>query len=308
MDIIRGIILVIFSTILWGGNYIAGRILAEAMPALFLNGIRWTTSAAELFLILIITGRPLTPLKKWKEFSLLGVIGIFTFSALTYLALKSVPASQAGMIAGMESISMLLLSAVILHKVPKPMQWVGVAFSVIGVFSLIETAERQQYFSVRSGDIELLLAALAWGLYCVLGDKFGNDTDSLTMTTGAIIYGAIPSALSGAYSGLTGTFHMTLTAWLAVVYVCTAASSLAYVVWNLGIGLVGVNGAAPFLNLMPIWTIILGIVLLGEKVTIYQFISGAIILIGMWLAGDHQHKKSLRIDTGLKDTLNLRDF
>ena len=285
-EMIRGVLFLVFATLLWSSNYIVGRSLAPDMPALFLNGIRWVISAVEFGMLLLLTGQGFVLIKKWREFSLLGFVGIFIFSAFTYLGLKSVPASQAGMIAGLESVTMLLSAVIFLRERPRFMRWVGVIISVLGVFLLLQLGNTNGHLSVNLGDADLFVAALAWGVYSGLGSKLGSDLDSLTLTSGAAIYGAIPSGVAALYSLRTASFHMTREQWLVLIYISTAATVAAYFLWTIGVKRLGVSGSAPFLNLLPIWTVILGIAILREKVTILQYMSGAVILLGTWLAGD----------------------
>ncbi len=279
----RGIILLVIATLLWSGNYIAGRVLAPAMPAYFLNGVRWVISAIILWGILRAKGKPIPLKSEWKALFSMGFVGMFVFSTLTYLGLKSIPAAQAGMISGMIPVVILILSVVLLRERPSVVAWFGIVLSVIGVFVLFGAGSSSSFtFSV--GDLELVIAAVAWGLYTVLGKKLSHRIDPLTMTAGAAIYGAIPSAIAGAFSYSPETIHMTLVAWVSLLYVSTAASVVAYFVWTSGVHMVGASRSAPFMNLLPIWTVILGVTILQERLTVLELIGGAVILAGAFLA------------------------
>ncbi|PWI57672.1 DMT family transporter [Sulfoacidibacillus thermotolerans] len=279
----KGILLLVVATLLWSGNYIAGRVLAPAMPAYFLNGVRWVISAFILWLILRLQGKSIPLKREWKILSILGFVGMFAFSTLTYLGLKSIPAAQAGMISGMIPVIILLFSVLFLHDRPPLIAWLGIVLSVIGVIVLFGAGSGSS-FTFSLGDLELVIAAVAWGLYTVLGKRRSHHIDPLTMTAGAAIYGAIPSAIAGILSYSPTAIHMTPVAWLSLLYVSTAASVVAYFVWTSGVHVVGASRSAPFMNLLPIWTVILGISLLGEHLSIHEMIGGTIILAGAVLA------------------------
>ncbi|QSO45820.1 DMT family transporter [Alicyclobacillus mengziensis] len=281
---IRGFLLLMLATLLWSGNYIAGRLLAPAMPALVLNGVRWTLSALELYIILMFTGKRLPLREKWREFLLLGFVGMFIFSALTYLGLHSTPAAQAGMISGLIPVAILFFGVFILKDKGSRMAWFGSLVSVIGVLVLLG-GHAGSGFTVSLGDVEILAAAGSWGLYTVLGKRFGRDMDPLTLTAGAAVFGAIPSDIAGLFSFSPHAFHMTSTAWMALVYVSTAASVIAYFAWTVGVERVGASRAAAWMNLLPVWTAVSGIVMLGERMTTVQMIGGALVLLGAVFAG-----------------------
>ena len=78
--------------------------------------------------------------------------------------------------------------------------------------------------------------------------------------------------------------HMSMNAWLAVLYVSTFASVGAYFLWNAGVKKVGAGKAAPFINLLPVWTVILGVLLLHEQVSWISFVGGIVTIGGAILA------------------------
>ncbi len=280
----KGISLLVISTVLWSGNYIAGRVLAPAMSAYLLNGLRWTISAVLLWILADLRhARP--PLrKKWKAFLLLGFVGMFLFSTLTYLGLHSVAATQAGMISGSIPIVILLLGVLVLHERPTGGVWLGVVLSVVGVAVLVG-ADRTAGAGLSGGDLLLVGAAVAWGLYTVLGKRLCADMDPLAVTAGAAVYGALPSMATGLWSLGSTPVHMTPLAWLCLLYVSTAASVIAYWLWTTGVNTVGASVAAPFLNLLPVWTVLFGVVLLREHVTSIQWLGGFITVAGAFWAG-----------------------
>ncbi|WNS77963.1 DMT family transporter [Domibacillus sp. DTU_2020_1001157_1_SI_ALB_TIR_016] len=91
------------------------------------------------------------------------------------------------------------------------------------------------------GEAAILLSCVAWGMYTVLGKKYGKQIDPLTMTAGAAFYGTLLSAISCIGTVDTGAIHMTPTAWLCIVYVSTFASVVAYFAWNAGVKIVGLD-------------------------------------------------------------------
>jgi drug/metabolite transporter (DMT)-like permease len=77
--------------------------------------------------------------------------------------------------------------------------------------------------------------------------------------------------------------HMTMIAW-ACVYVSTFASVGAYLAWNAGVKIVGAGRAAPYINLLPVWTVVFGVLLLHEQVSWMSLVGGAVTIIGAVLA------------------------
>lgn len=275
----RGLPLLILATFLWGGNYIAGRVLAPAIPAFLLNGIRWVVSFFLLWGILKLQGKRLSLLLHWRPLLILGFVGMFVFSSLTYLGLRTVSATEAGMISASIPVAILVLSVILLGEKPPLLGWTGVALSVFGVLILLGL-DNWGRFALSGGVVVLMAAALAWGLYTVLGKRYGVLLDPLTMTAGAAFYGAIPSAVIGFTQWPAAGIHLTPVDWISLFYVSTTSSVLAYLVWTLGVHRIGASRSAPFMNLLPIWTVFLGVLMLHEQLTTNEVLGGGVIVAG----------------------------
>ena len=83
------------------------------------------------------------------------------------------------------------------------------------------------------------------------------------------------------------------TAWVIILYIAFVPSFLAQVFFIRGVELVGASKAGLFINFLPIFAAILGVVLLGEKLYIYHLVSLFIVLLGVYLfmvLGDKEKK------------------
>ena len=95
---------------------------------------------------------------------------------------------------------------------------------------------------------------------------------------------------------LVGTkLPATRAAWLTILYIAFVPSFLAQVFFIRGVELVGASKAGLFINFLPIFAAILGVLLLGEKLYTYHLISLFIVLFGVYLfmlLGDKEKKIS----------------
>lgn len=280
----RGILLLVLATLLWGGNYICGRFLATALPSTLLNTIRWAISTILLWGLLALNHKKFPIISKWKEFLILGFFGVFAFSTLNYLGLRSLSASLAGMISAGIPIAILLFSPFVLKERISLKAWIGAVVSIFGVILLVQGKDTTSSHGSILGEIEILLSCLAWGMYTVLGKRYGKQIDPLTMTAGAAFYGTILSAISCIGTVQPSMIHMTPMAWIGIVYISTFASVGAYIAWTSGVKTVGAGFAAPYINLLPVWTVIFGVLLLHEKMSTITLVGGIITISGAVLA------------------------
>ena len=80
-----------------------------------------------------------------------------------------------------------------------------------------------------------------------------------------------------------GGIPINVSTVVSVAYVSVFASVLAYFAWNKGVGDVGAIKAGPFLHLMPVFSALLAMTFLGERLEPFHFPGIALIMLGIAL-------------------------
>ena len=83
------------------------------------------------------------------------------------------------------------------------------------------------------------------------------------------------------------------TATMAVVYLGAAVTLGAYGCYNFGVSKLPASQATAFINLIPVFTIILGWLVLGERFNTMQYIAAAIVFTGVILSQDSTKRKPI---------------
>ena len=79
---------------------------------------------------------------------------------------------------------------------------------------------------------------------------------------------------------------LSMNGCLAVLYLGTAVSVGAYGLYNYGISRIPASQASAFVNLIPVFAIVLGFLVLGERLTFWQWIACALVFSGVLLSQD----------------------
>jgi len=77
--------------------------------------------------------------------------------------------------------------------------------------------------------------------------------------------------------------EVTPTVWAAIVFSGGFSTGIAYGLWNVAVQRVGPSATAIYNNLVPVVALASGVVLIGERVTLYQLLGGTLILGGLLL-------------------------
>ena len=72
-------------------------------------------------------------------------------------------------------------------------------------------------------------------------------------------------------------------AWLALVYMGVLGTAVAFVWFLEGVQVLGPARAAIFVNLVPVAAIALGVLLLGEQITLAMLAGACLVVAGVWI-------------------------
>jgi drug/metabolite transporter (DMT)-like permease len=283
--------------LLWAGNALVGRLMADSMPPLLLNALRWW---AALLILLPLGWRAIGTaarrdelLQRWRPLALLGLLGVGAYNALQYLALQTSTPINVTLIASSTPVWMLLVGRLFYGEHPRPLQYVGAVLSLGGVLLVLVRGDLGQLAALRMvpGDLWILLAALLWALYSwqlsrppasLRGAERPHWTWAefiLVQALFGLVFASAAAVGEAATSEHVARWTPQLAAALA--FLAIGPSVLAYRCWGLGIAAAGPALAGFFANLTPLFAALLSAALLGEAPHLYHAAAFVLILAGI---------------------------
>jgi len=125
---------------------------------------------------------------------------------------------------------------------------------------------------------------VVWSIYTVLLAKIPQGLSRLGFTFSMVLAGIVLLIPMYLWELSTGArIVLTEDSILAFAYIGIFPSVLSFLCWNRGVELVGANVAGTFLNLMPIFGAVLGMLLLGETLLPYHYVGIVLIFGGIYL-------------------------
>ena len=70
----------------------------------------------------------------------------------------------------------------------------------------------------------------------------------------------------------------------AIVYLGAVVTLGAYGLYNYGVSRIPVSRASVFINLIPVFTVLLGALVLGERFSFFQYIASGLVFVGIYLS------------------------
>ncbi|NRG19469.1 DMT family transporter [Rhizobiales bacterium] len=282
------VLLLTLTTLMWGGNTIAGRLAVGEVSPFAVVLLRWVIVAG---LLVAIYGRQLVA--EWvtlKRHLILIVLsatfGFTAFNSLFYLAAHSTTALNLGIIQG--SMPMfVLLGALIFYRTPiTPLQMAGVLITILGVIYISSRGElaRLANLEINPGDGLMIIACFFYSAYAVtLRNR--PKVPGIVFFTALAVVAAVTSVPAVVVEASNGSLQWpTAKGWIVVAYIALAPSFLSQIFFMRAIELIGPGRAGVFINLVPIFSSIMAVMLLSEPFRAYHAVALALVLAGIWLS------------------------
>lgn len=277
------------AVLFWAGNFVVGRAAHEVVPPIAFNFWRWTVALAVLlpFAWPELQRHWTMVLHEWRSLAALALCGITAFHSAVYLGLGDAEAINGALYFATSPLFFVLFAWLLLGERIGGARTLGIAASIAGALLVIGRGDPRNLLGLEfaAGDLWLVLSVVFWALYSVLLRRRPPALPPLALLAAIVGYGLaflLPLYAAELWSGRTVQVGPKSLASLA--YVALFPSVIAYVFWNRGVREVGPSLAGLFLPLMPVFSAVLAIPFLGERLAWYHCAGAALVGSGILLA------------------------
>lgn len=273
---------------LWGGTFIAGRILATTMPHMVAATGRFIVGSALLLIAAwkIEGGLPRLKPRQVLATALLGATGVFLYNICFFGALEVLPASRTALIIALNPIVTALAMALLFRERLAAMRWAGIALALVGAAVVITRGDLSAALtsSIGRGEVLMFGGVCAWAAYTIIGQRALRNLSPIAATTYASLWGLLFLAAGGATEWrdiVWSAFDWRAVA--AIVYLGALGTVVGFVWYYEGVKKIGPARTAVFNNLVPVFGVTLAALLLGESILVSMLIGGAMVIAGVAL-------------------------
>ena len=291
-------LLLTLTALFWAGNFVLARGVHGHVPPVALAWSRWVLA----FLIVLPFAIPHLR-RDWRAIcqkplliTMLGITGVGSFNTLSYIALNYATAISGVIIYSVGPALIAVTSFIVFAERLSWRQVLGIAISLLGVLVVVIQGDVVALLALKfnSGDLLFLAATLIWAIYTVylrnVPQMHWLSFIAVTFFIGAFVI--TPFFVAEHHSGWQLQFDRTTL--LTILYVAIFPSVIAYSFYNRAVELIGANRAGVFLYVVPVFSTLLAIGLLGEKLEVHHVVGVALIFAGVTLAS--RKPKALQTD------------
>ncbi|TDO28109.1 DMT family transporter [Sediminibacterium goheungense] len=297
-DYYTGIALAVLATIIWSGNFVISRAVNQQIPPVSLAFYRWALATV---LIAPLAYKKFTEQKQivfqnWKYLFWVSLSGITLFNTFVYVAGHYTSAINMALIGTTSSpIFATVMAIIFLKERLNIFRITGILICIAGIILLLSQGswEKLASFTFSTGDLWILAGALAFAVYNILVRKKPAGITPVNFLFVIFFFGTL--LLLPAYiieRNLTPAVQWNGSIIGSVVYLGLGTSVISFLCWNAALQKLGTGTTVLFGNLIPIFSTLEAVWLLGEKITDIHIISGLLVIGGLILANTMQRKKT----------------
>ncbi|MFZ6023432.1 MAG: DMT family transporter [Bacteroidota bacterium] len=298
-DYYIGISLAVLATIIWSGNFVISRAVNQEIPPVSLAFYRWTLATV---LIAPLSYRKFREqkqlvLQNWKYLFWVSLSGITLFNTFVYVAGHYTSAINMALIGTTSSpIFATILAIIVLKERLNMFRIIGMLVCIAGIMLLLSQGSWQKLasFIFSTGDLWILAGAMAFAVYNILVRKKPTGITPVNFLFVIFLFGSL--LLLPAYIielNMTEPVQWNGNIIGSIVYLGLGTSVISFLCWNAALQKLGTGTTVLFGNLIPIFSTLEAVWLLGERITNIHIISGLLVIGGLMIANTMQRKKTI---------------
>lgn len=273
------------TVLIWSGNMTINQLTVGTIAPSSIAFLRW------LLALLVLTPFVLPAAwryradirREWPKLAVLGMLGMGLWQGLAYVAAETTSATNMGILAAMVPLLTVLLSALILREPPTIGGIAGGVLAFFGVTVLLGQGNPLSLMrlEVSPGDALMVLAATCYALYGVMLKRWQMGLPPWVMLYAQVCFAVLfllPPYLIGPMTPVDS--H---NVWL-ILYAGIPASIITTFLWMRAVRQIGASQASIFINLMPLFSAVIAMVFLAERLAVFHVIGGLLILAGVIMA------------------------
>ena len=272
-DIIRLLLL----AAIWGSSYLFLRIAAPAIGISMTMGLRITIAA--LFMILVFSFLKKLPEYKlyWKQYLVLGMLNLVAPFALVTFAVANLNASIGAILNATTPLFTMIISSYWMKEKMSVRKLTGLFIGLMGLVILVGWIPIELNGRTILALAFSLLASLSYGIGAVYTRIKFRQSPPMQTATGQISAAALLVLPLLIFSN--SSYDLNLNMAIVVLVLALICTALGYALYFKLISTIGSINASLVTMLVPVFSLIWGIVFLGETLT-PGLLAGLALILG----------------------------
>ena len=267
--------------VLWGGTYVAIRVMVEDIPPLLGAGARFAIAGVVMLVFLAARGHRVRVAP--RSLAAAGLVGLLLpagGNGLVTVAERDVPAGLAALLIASVPLWLVLMRSTVGGERVNRGTLAGVAVGFCGLALLLLPGSRPAE-ATAIGVLLVLVAACSWATGSFLSPRLSMPSDPLVSTAWQMVVGGGALLVGALAAGEAGDLHLAAASaksLLAFAYLVVAGSWVAFTAYAWLLQNVPISKVATYAYVNPLVAVLLGWALLSEELSVGTLAGAALIV------------------------------
>lgn len=288
--IYTGMAVAVLATFIWSWNFVVARGIFKQVPPVSLAFYRWLTATLIIFPFAFSSFKKEWPVvrKSFLYFLIAAATGISMFNTFIYIGAHYTTAINLALIGTTSSpILSVLFAGIFLKEKIHLLRIAGMLVCIAGILVLLSNGNFHNLLHLHftRGDSWVLGAGLAFAIYNTMVRKKPAAVSPVNFLF--VVFGLGTLLLVPFYireTAVSQPVQWHVSTILIILYLGLAASVLCFWIWNIAIRNLGAGRAALFGNLIPVFSTLEAVLILGEQINWVHGLSFGLVITGLLLA------------------------
>ena len=269
----------ILTTSIWGSLYVVTRIALETVPPITLLFFRYVIASCALY-ALVHKGEKRVRIKPEHRGTILfiGTVAYFLSVGAQIFGTKYAGPSVAALINAMNPIFITLFAVMLLKEKLTFSKVLALFTTLAGAYIILGGAK---VAGTVIGGLFSIFSVVLWSISAIFVRRVTQHYNAITVTAYAVFVATLCAFPAASIELLLvpPCKIFSLTNLLCILYLGVICTALASILWNKSLSLVEASTCSLFYPIQPLVSVLLGIAILGEQMSLH-FILGALLIIG----------------------------
>lgn len=269
----------------WGCTWVAGRVAVSEAAPLMVASWRFLIAAVALGALLVARdGWPRFTARQWVLVIALGLTGIFLYNLCFLYGLKFIEAGRGALVVALTPVVIALADWWLFGAQMTRRKALGVTVAMAGCLLVVSKGHLLDLLtgSVGLGELLIIGCVIFWAVYTFIGRRATQTLSPLAATFGAALTGWAMLTVAALVDGsLFDAARVTWKGGASIAFLGLLGTAVAFTWYADAVRLLGATRAGAFINLVPVFAVLTGTLLLDEQLGPVVLAGGALVIAGV---------------------------
>lgn len=276
--------IIVVSMVMWGGSWVSAKAIAGSFDAYILTFLRFFVSTLSFLPLLFFMRLNLIVDRRSFKYIFFGSLSMGLYFYFFFKGLEKGLASVAGVfVTSLIPIFTLLLSKLFFRRSFRTIDYIGIFFGFLGGTVIMKIWRFDISSLFMSGNIYFLFCPILWAAVTICSEKAGEKVSPVVFSFYCYLFCSLFFLVLSLDKQLLSVLNGGIKLWANIFYLSIISSTFATTAYFYSTTKVSSYKASSFAFIVPVSSLILGMLFLKERPESTTFLGGLLSVYAIYL-------------------------